>query len=188
MRVLVGIKRPERTWRTFAPAKFALECRASISRRYPLRSPGSNHSEDICRRAGLTTRWYPVQRSLTIKVQSGPVSLRVDARGNAVEVAARGEWYERLPTPAVCLPWSQDRDFFLKALIRHRPLVLLQVGPQTARSHPQVREADPRGVTRRKARSRSRAAGQQHFGSARPWIVPTWPRPLVNQRLLTMNV
>jgi len=87
----------------------------------------------------------------------------------------------------VCLG-PQDRDFFLKALIRHRPLVLVQVGPQTARSHPQVREADPRGVTRRKARSRSRAAGQQHFGSARPWIAPTRPRPLVNQRLLTMNV
>src|SRR5437764_15476264 len=87
----------------------------------------------------------------------------------------------------VCLG-PQDRDFFLKAVIRHRPLVLVQVGPQTARSHPEAREADPRGVTRGKARSRSGAAGQQHFGSARPWIVPTWPRPLVNQRLLTMNV
>src|SRR5947209_19409286 len=101
MRVLVGIKRPERTWRTFAPAKFALECRASISRRHPLRSPGSNHSEDICRRAGLTTRWYPVQRSLTIKVQSGPGSLRVDARGNALEVPARGDCYDRFQPAAV---------------------------------------------------------------------------------------
>jgi len=38
----------------------------------PYARPAGNHSEDICHRAGQKTRWHPVQRSLTIKVQSGP--------------------------------------------------------------------------------------------------------------------